>query len=75
MHSLDRIRFGDRQVLVAALQVRTTEIFCREPQPLKAGACRAVENQHRTLRSMQVVEKCRGGDLPICLRHHHPYTS
>ena len=74
MHSLDRIRFGDRQILVAALQVRTTEIFCREPKPLKAGACGAVENQHRTLRSMQVVEKCRGGDLLICLRHHHPCT-
>ena len=27
MHSLDRIRFGDRKVLVAALQLRTTETF------------------------------------------------
>ena len=74
MHCLDCIRFGDRQVLVATLQVRTTEIIRRKPKPLKAGASGTVEHEHRTLWPMQVLEECRGGGLPICLRHHHPCT-
>ena len=74
MHSLDCIRLGDRQVLVATLQVRTTEIIRSEPKPLKTGASGAVEHQHRMLWSMQVLEECRGGGLPFCLCHHHPCT-
>ena len=74
MHRLDHIRFGDRQVLVASLQVRTAEIIRGEAETLKAGARGTVEHKHRALRPIQVLKECRGGGLPICLRHHHPCT-
>ena len=57
VHRLHRIRAGEHQVFVAALQGRTAEIFGAEVHLLERGAGGPVEHQNRRPRAMQPLEK------------------
>jgi len=61
MHGLHRIRTGEDEILIAALQGRPSEILGRQLHLLQRGAGGAVEHQHGPLRAMEPFEETDAG--------------
>ena len=57
MHRLHGIGAGEHQVLIAALQRRTTEILGRQVHLLQRGSSGTVKHQHRPLRAVEALKK------------------